>query len=55
MRHAAIAVAARPGADADRTVAAGENTLLFGAGRRLTRADDNAFVPLRVPELPRAR
>ena len=41
--------------DADHIVVANDNNLPFSAGRHLTRADDNEFVLLRVPELLRAR
>jgi hypothetical protein len=41
--------------DADHIVVANDNNLPFSAGRHLTRADDNEFMLLRVPELLRAR
>lgn len=41
--------------DADHIVVANDNNLPFSAGRHLTRADDNEFILLRVPELLRAR
>jgi hypothetical protein len=41
--------------DADHIIVANDNNLPFSAGRHLTRADDNEFVLLRVPELLRAR
>jgi hypothetical protein len=41
--------------DADHIIVANDNNLPFSAGRFLTRADDNEFVLLRVPELLRAR
>lgn len=41
--------------DADHIIVANDNNLPFSAGRHLTRADDNEFILLRVPELLRAR
>ncbi|MDO9708374.1 esterase-like activity of phytase family protein [Paracraurococcus lichenis] len=41
--------------DADHIIVANDNNLPFSAGRHLTRADDNEFMLLRVPELLRAR
>ena len=41
--------------DADHIIVANDNNLPFSAGRYLTRADDNEFVLLRVPEFLRAR
>ena len=41
--------------DADHVIVANDNNLPFSAGRHLTRADDNEFILLRVPELLRAR
>ncbi len=41
--------------DADHIIVANDNNLPFSAGRHLTRADDNEFLLLRVPELLRAR
>ncbi len=41
--------------DADTIIVANDNNLPFSAGRHLTRADDNEFILLRVPELLRAR
>ncbi|WP_431284102.1 esterase-like activity of phytase family protein [Humitalea sp. 24SJ18S-53] len=41
--------------DADHIIVANDNNLPFSAGRHLTRADDNEFIILRVPELLRAR
>jgi len=40
--------------DADHIIVANDNNLPGSAGRRLTRADDNEFIILRVPELLRA-
>ncbi|MDB5413137.1 MAG: hypothetical protein JWR10_1472 [Rubritepida sp.] len=41
--------------DADHIIVGNDNNLPFSAGRHLTRADDNEFILLRVPELLRAR
>ena len=41
--------------DAEHIVVANDNNLPFSAGRHLTRADDNEFILLRVPELLQAR
>ena len=41
--------------DAEHIIVANDNNLPFSAGRHLTRADDNEFILLRVPELLRAR
>ena len=41
--------------DADHIIVANDNNLPFSAGRHLTRADDNEFILLRVPEFLRAR
>ncbi|MCO6416670.1 esterase-like activity of phytase family protein [Siccirubricoccus sp. KC 17139] len=41
--------------DADHIIVANDNNLPFSAGRRLTAADNNEFILLRVPELLRAR
>jgi hypothetical protein len=41
--------------DADQIIVGNDNNLPFSAGRHLTRADDNEFILLRVPELLRAR
>lgn len=41
--------------DADHIIVGNDNNLPFSAGRLLTRADDNEFILLRVPELLRAR
>jgi hypothetical protein len=41
--------------DGDTIIVANDNNLPFSAGRHLTRADDNEFILLRVPELLRAR
>lgn len=41
--------------DEDHIIVANDNNLPFSAGRYLTRADDNEFILLRVPELLRAR
>ena len=41
--------------DADTIIVANDNNLPFSAGRHLTRADDNEFILLRVPEFLRAR
>jgi hypothetical protein len=41
--------------DEDHIIVANDNNLPFSAGRHLTRADDNEFILLRVPELLRAR
>ncbi len=41
--------------DDDHIIVANDNNLPFSAGRHLTRADDNEFMLLRVPELLRAR
>src|SRR5918998_4760360 len=41
--------------DADHIIVANDNNLPFSAGRHLTRADDNEFVLLRVPDMLRAR
>ncbi|MBW6398607.1 esterase-like activity of phytase family protein [Roseomonas sp. HJA6] len=41
--------------DADHIIVANDNNLPFSAGRHLTRADDNEFIILRVPEFLRAR
>ncbi|MFC0407400.1 esterase-like activity of phytase family protein [Roseomonas elaeocarpi] len=41
--------------DADHIIVANDNNFPFSAGRRLTRADNNEFVLLRVSELLRAR
>ena len=41
--------------DADHIIVANDNNLPFSAGRHLTRADDNEFILLRVPDLLRAR
>jgi hypothetical protein len=41
--------------DADTIIVANDNNLPFSAGRHLTRADDNEFIILRVPEFLRAR
>jgi len=41
--------------DGERIVVANDNNLPFSAGRFLTRADDNEFILLRVPELLRAK
>jgi hypothetical protein len=41
--------------DAETIIVGNDNNLPFSAGRHLTRADDNEFMLLRVPELLRAR
>jgi hypothetical protein len=41
--------------DADHIIVGNDNNLPFSAGRHLTRADNNEFILLRVPELLRAR
>lgn len=41
--------------DGDHVIVANDNNLPFSAGRHLTRADDNEFIILRVPEFLRAR
>ena len=41
--------------DAETIIVANDNNLPFSAGRHLTRADDNEFMLLHVPELLRAR
>ena len=41
--------------DADHIIVANDNNLPFSADRHLTRADDNEFILLRVPDLLRAR
>lgn len=41
--------------DEDHIIVANDNNLPFSAGRHLTRADDNEFILLRVPELLHAR
>lgn len=41
--------------DAEHIIVANDNNLPFSAGRFLTRADDNEFILLRVPELLNAR
>jgi hypothetical protein len=41
--------------DAQHIIVANDNNLPFSAGRHLTRADDNEFILLRVPELLSAR
>ena len=41
--------------DADHIIVGNDNNLPFSAGRHLTRADDDEWVLLRVPELLRAR
>ncbi|TCH98667.1 hypothetical protein EJV46_08825 [Roseococcus sp. SYP-B2431] len=41
--------------DGDHIIVANDNNLPFSAGRHLTRADDNEFILLRVPEFLRAR
>lgn len=41
--------------DAEHIIVANDNNLPFSAGRHLTRADDNEFILLHVPELLRTR
>lgn len=41
--------------DGDTIIVANDNNLPFSAGRHLTRADDNEFILLHVPEFLRAR
>jgi hypothetical protein len=41
--------------DEDHIIVGNDNNLPFSAARHLTRADDNEFILLRVPELLRAR
>lgn len=41
--------------DGDHIIVANDNNLPFSAGRHLTRADDNEFILLSVPEFLRAR
>jgi hypothetical protein len=41
--------------DADHIIVANDNNLPFSAGRHLTRADDNEFILLHVPDFLRAR
>lgn len=41
--------------DAEHIIVANDNNLPFSAGRHLTRADDNEFILLHVPELLRRR
>jgi hypothetical protein len=41
--------------DADHIIVGNDNNLPFSAGRHVFQADANEFVPLRAPELRRAR
>jgi len=41
--------------DAEHIIVGNDNNLPFSAGRHLTRADDNEFILLRVPELLQAK